>query len=203
LQEVDVPLDGNRFTARWKLPFSKEVLQSYRWFRLVLNSDGASVSVKEPRLVHAIDGNAMPGEKVSKNIFPNSNYKTYGWTEETSLSTYSDALGSGLESNFAKVASGFHFDFSGMKSMDGFSGLSVVYWPGTCQKTKVYFDSFKKGAVSLRGGAKSGNFMKVEIPLSKIVDVSMTPQNKFAAFRLTMQSDAASEKCIVKSVSLY
>lgn len=203
LQEVDVPLDGNRFTARWKLPFSKEVLQSYRWFRLVLNSDGASVSVKEPRLVHAIDGNAMSGEKVSKNIFPNSNYKTYGWTEETSLSTYSDALGSGLESNFAKVASGFHFDFSGMKSMDGFSGLSVVYWPGTCQKTKVYFDSFKKGAVSLRGGAKSGNFMKVEIPLSKIVDVSMTPQNKFAAFRLTMQSDAASEKCIVKSVSLY
>ena len=203
LQEVNIPLDRNSYTARWSLPFSKEVLRSYRWFRLVLNSDGASVSVKEPRLLHSIDGNSLPSEKVAKSIFPNSGYKTYGWTQTTSLSPYSDALGVGLEADLAKVASGFHFDFSGMKSMDGYYGLSVVYWPGTCQKTNVYFDSFKKGGTSLKGGVKSGDLMKKDIPLSKIVDVSMTPQNKLAAFRLSMQSVSPDEKCIVKSISLY
>ena len=203
LQEVDVPVDGGRFTARWKLPANKETLRSYRWFRLVLNSDGASVSVKEPRLIRSIEGNSLPTAKVAKNIYPNSDYKTVGWNDATALAPYSDALGTGLEAQFTKGYAGFHFDFNGMKSMDGYSGIKVTYWPGTCMKTGVYFDSFQKHRFSLKNGTKSGNFMNVDIPLSKIVDVSLTPQNKYAAFRLNLQSLFADEKCIVKAVSLY
>ena len=203
LQEVDVPLDGGRFTARWKLPGGKDALRSYRWFRLVLNSDGASVSVKEPRLVRSIDDNSLPAEKVSKNIFPNADYKTNGWNSAATLTPYSDALGSGLEAVVAKSTSGFYFDLQGMKSMDGYSGLKVTYWPGTCQNTTLYFDSFQRQRYPLNGGTRSGNFVEVKVPLSKIVDVSLTPQNKFAAHRLNMQSLSADEKCIVKSISLY
>ena len=154
-------------------------------------------------MIRAIEGNALPTAKVSKKIYPNTDYKTYGWSDATALKTYSDALGVGLEADFAKGYAGFHFDFNGMKSMDGYSGLKVTYWPGTCMKTGVYFDSFQEYRYPLKNGTKSGDFMVAEIPLSRIVDVSLTPQNKYAAFRLNLQSRSAGETCIVKSISLY
>lgn len=203
LKEIDVPLNGDRFVARWPLPKNKDVLASYRWFRLVLNSDGATVSVKEPRLVHSVVEEEVPKESLSKDIYPNLDYKTYTWTANTVVSPYSDALGSGLKTSFKYTGHGFHFDFGGMKNLEKYSSLKVEYWPGTCQKTAIYFDSFRDSRYSLENGNASGNFESKDIPLSKILDVSLTPQNKLAASRLSLQSKSADETCIVKSITLH
>ena len=203
LHEIDIPLDGTKFVARWQLPAHKEDLSSYRWFRLALNSDGAMVSVKDPRLVRTLVKEKLPKEKVSKKIYPNQNYEMYPWSANTKISTYSDALGNGFKASFKSVSQGMHFDFGGMKSLNGYTALKVVYWPGTCQNTAIYFDSFAESNYSLKKGKASGNFESKDIPLSKIVDVSWTPENKFAAYRLAFHSKSAGETCIVKSISLH
>ena len=203
LQEIDIPLNGSSYTARWQLPANKALLNSYRWFRLVLNSDGAKVAVKDARLVRSMEIADAPKEKIAKDIYPNSKYSAHTWSSNTAISPYSDALGTGTEVNFKHASGGMYFDFGGMKNMEGYSALKITYWPGTCQYTSAYFDSYKKKPALLKYGITDGNFESLDIPLSQIVDISLTPQNKLVASRLTLQSMSADEKCLVKSIMLH
>ena len=201
LQEVDIPLDGKKFVARWQLPATKELLSSYRWFRLVLNSEGASVAVANPRFVHSTASLDVPKEKIAKTIYPNSDYTLYPWSEKVSASPYSDALGTGL-SVVIRNGLGMHIDFGGAKNLEQFSKLKVTYWPGTCQHTLAYFDSYRKGAFLIKNGTASGNWMSAEVPLRNVVNVDLTPKHKLSASRFVLQSPAVEEKCIIKDISL-
>ena len=78
--------------------------------------------------------------------------------------------------------------------------MKVSYWPGTCQGTSLYFDSYKKGQYSLKGGTADGLFVSKEIPLSSVIDTTITPQNKFSASRLVFQSTLSTEVCIINQV---
>ena len=203
LQEINIPQDGSVYTARWQLPANKAILKSYRWFRLVLNSDGAKVYVKDARLVRSMESTDVPKEKIAKDIYPNSKYSIHTWSSNTTVSPYSDALGTGSEVNFKYASGGTYFDFGGAKNMEGNSALKVTYWPGTCQHTSVYFDSYDKKPGLLKHGVTDGNFESLDIPLSQIVDISITPQNKPVASRLVLKSLSTNEKCIVKSIMLH
>lgn len=202
LHEVDVPLDGSKFVARWHLPRDKETLEAYRWFRLVINSDGANITLSNPRLVKSVVPVEVPKSQVSRTIYPNSEYKLFSWNAGSLNSDYSDALGKGVNLNFDDIGRGMYFDLGEMKNMSGYSSLEISYWPGTCQHTIAFFDSYRGVNYSLKKNAVSGNFMTVNIPLEKIVNTRLTPNGMFAASRLTLQGTAVNETCIIKSIKL-
>lgn len=200
LNEMNVPVDGKTHTIRWTLPFADEALTRYRWFRLVLNSDGGSVTVSNPRLEKSAGSVKKFPSIGSKKIYPNATFVVNPWSESTTLTQYSDGLGSGLDVRFKTLGSGFYADFGSMVSLEPYTKLKVTYWPGTCQMTGVYFDSYKKGIVNLRGGVVDGNLVSRVIPLSDAVNTAAVPQGGLAASRLTFQSINSDERCIIHDV---
>lgn len=200
LQEVDVPVDGNMHTLKWPIDFAEDVSTHYRWFRLVLNSDGGHVTILNPRFERQAYDREQPETLIDKFIYPNANVLARPWQESTVLSPYADELGTGLRADFNAIGSAFYLDFNEKKNLEKYARMKVSYWPGTCQGTSLYFDSYKKGQYSLKGGTADGLFVSKEIPLSSVIDTTITPQNKFSASRLVFQSTLSTEVCIINQV---
>lgn len=202
LQEIDVPVDGLVHTLKWPIDFAENTSSRYRWMRLVLNSDGGSVTVSNPRFERNVANAEKPSSDMSQTIFPNGTVKYFPWTESTVLLPYADVLGSGLDVNFKNIGSGFYMDFSGKKNLEKYRNVKVRYWPGTCQGTSVYFDSFKKNMVSLRNGVVEGMLVGKTIPLSSIINTEITPAGGLSASRFVFQSTKIEERCVVHDVIL-
>lgn len=202
LHEIDIPVNGKKFVARWQMPANREALAFYRWFRLILNSDGANVTLSNPRVVKSVNPETTHMEKAPKNVYPNVDVLYYAWPNSAKAVGYSDALGKGLSMNFPYVGNGLFLDFKEAVDMNDYSSLEVVYWPGTCQNTNVYFDSYRKSKVSLSHGKNLENMLVFSIPLEQVVDTRLTPDGGLSASRLSLQATAVNETCIIKSIKL-
>ena len=202
LNEQSVPIDGNSHTLRWQMPSNDGALNGLRWFRLVLNSDGAEVELSKPRMVIDTQSDApIPPKMSSSVIYPNQ-YAYYPWDSDVHVAPYSDALGSGLEIKYDRARRGMHIEFDKMVSMDDYNNLVVDYWPGTCQNTLAYFDSKKLTAANLANGRLQNGFVRKILPLGEIIDLNVTPQGSKSAHRLNLQSVVANERCVIKSISV-
>lgn len=202
LNEISIPLDGKKHVVRWRMPSANGALAHYRWFRLVLNSDGSDVVVSEPRLVRTSVKESAPSKAVASKIYPNAAYATFPWTESTSIAGHSDAYGTGVKLSFTNIGSGMLFDFGEKLSMDKYSKLVVSYWPGTCQNTGVYFDSNRNGAVPLKAGLLSGYFVKKIVELKDLADDKLSVGNGVSASRLNFFGNKANESCLIHEISL-
>ena len=202
LKEIDIPMDGEFHRIRWNLPAVAGSMEHYRWFTMTLNSAGANVTVRNPRMFRSYVKEDVPTEKVSSQVYPGASYRIYPWTGNQSVTVYSDALGSGLEFKYGRIAGGIVVDFDDLQSMDGYSALKLTFWPGSCNGTGVYFDSYKKGIKRIATGRVENGFAVAEIPLEGIVNTDYTPKHKLAASRLVFESVSASESCRVRSIEL-
>ena len=202
LNEVSVPVDGKSHVLRWQMPANDGALNGMRWFRLVLNSDGGEVTVSNAHLLLDTRIEAsVPAKIASAEIYP-SQYEYVPWDESVLVKPYLDELGAGLEIDYGKARYGMFFDLGKMVSMDDYKNLVVDYWPGTCQRSLVYFDSKKLVAANLANGRLQNGFVRKILPLDEIIDTGMTPHGSKSAHRLNLQSVAANERCIVKSILL-
>lgn len=202
LNEVSVPVDGKSHVLRWQMPANDGALNGMRWFRLVLNSDGGEVTVSNAHLLLDTRIEAsVPAKIASAEIYP-SQYEYVPWDESVLVKPYLDELGAGLEIDYGKARYGMFFDLGKMVSMDDYKNLVVDYWPGTCQRSLVYFDSKKLVAANLANGRLQNGFVRKILPLDEIIDMGMTPHGSKSAHRLNLQSVAANERCIVKSILL-
>ena len=202
LNEISVPLDGKTHTLRWQMPQNDGALNGLRWFSLVINSDGADVTISNPHMVLNTRGDfAIPPKIESPIIYP-SQYDYYPWTDEVHLNPYSDNLGTGLEIKYDRPRRGMHIEIGKTVSMDDYTNLVVDYWPGTCQKTLAYFDSKKLQDENLANGWLQNGFVRKILPLSEIIDQNVTPQGSKSAHRLNLQSVAPNERCVIKTIML-
>ena len=202
LNEISIPVDGKPHTLRWQMPANDGALNGLRWFRLVLNSDGGDVTLTNPHMVlNTRSEVAVPPKIESPNIYPNR-YEYYPWDSYVHANPYVDELGSGLEIRYDRTRRGMHFEFGKMVSLDDYKNLVVDYWPGTCQYTLAYFDSKKLTAANFANGSLQNGFVRKILPLEDIIDLNVTPQGSKSAHRLNLQSVAANERCVIKSISL-
>lgn len=202
LNEASVSVDGNWHTLRWQMPANEGALNGMRWFCLVLNSDGGDVTLSNAQLVLNTRGDAAIPPKInSTTIYPNS-YEYFLWNDEVHVKTYMDELGSGLEINYDKGQRGLHIEMGQMVSMDDYRNLVVTYWPGTCQRTLAYFDSKTQMNANLANGWLQNGFVRKNLPLDEIIDLSVTPHGSKAAHRLNLRSVGGSERCVIKSITL-
>jgi hypothetical protein len=202
LNEQSVPLDGRKHALRWQMPSTAGALNGLRWFRLVLNSDGAEVELSNPHMIVDTQGDVpVPSKISSPMIYPNQ-YDYYPWDSDVHVNPYTDALGSGLEIKYDRARRGMHIEFDKMVSMDDYNNLVVDYWPGTCQNTLAYFDSKKLTAANLANGRLQNGFVRKILPLGEIIDLNVTPQGSKSAHRLNLQSVVANERCVIKSISV-
>lgn len=201
LQEISIPVDGKKHTLRWPMSFSDGALSKYRWLRLVLNSDGGNVTISKPRFEKTAINASEPSVIMVPVIYPNTFVTSYPMAS-TTLQPYHDGYASGLKADFRLISSSFFMNFGERKNLNNYTNLKVTYWPGTCQKTSVYFDSFTKGKVSLKDGSVDGIFIGKRIPLASIIDTEVTPNHGFSASRLVFQSTKSGESCVIKDVTL-
>ncbi|SHL10580.1 hypothetical protein [Fibrobacter sp. UWEL] len=202
MQEITVPMDGAAHTLRWTMPETKGSLTNYRWFRLVLNSSGSAVDVMKPRLVYATMAKQNVEYITNPVIYPNNKVSVRTAGENASVEFYSDAQGSGQDLKFKNIGDFVFYDFGGTKNLSRFKNVKVLYWPGTCGATKVYFDSYVKGAVNLANGDAFGGFVEKIIPLKSIVNTNFTPDNGISASRFVLRGSNAGERCLVDSITL-
>ena len=202
MREIEIPMDGNIHTVRWTMPETKGALTGYRWFRLVLNSSGATVDVMRPRLVYASMSKQSVEYITNAVIFPNSKLPVRTVGEGTLVGLYEDALGSGQDLKFKNIGDYAFYDLGVAKNLSQFKNVKVQYWPGTCGATKVYFDSNVKGAVSLADGRSVGGFVEKSIPLTDLVNRNFTQDNDISASRFVLRGTSAGERCLIHGVTL-
>lgn len=202
MSEVSVTQDGDFQTIRWQMPSTAGVLANYRWFRLVLNSAGAKVTIASPRLVRsAVNTLTVPSAINAPNVLP-SKYSIVPWSSNVNVSDFSDKLGAGVSFEFTKAFDGAYVDLGKMVSMNKYSSLDVTYWPGTCQKTRMYFDSKNIREANLAGGESKNGFVTKKLRLSDVIYTDMTPNSSFSAHRLNLQGTVPGERCLIKSIIL-
>jgi hypothetical protein len=95
-----------------------------------------------------------------------------------------------------------HIDLGKMVSMDDYRNLVVEYWPGTCQRSIAYFDSKTLTDANLANGSWQNGIVRKILPLDEIIDFDVTPNGSKSARRLNLQTVAANERCIIKSITL-
>lgn len=202
MSEIDVAQDGDFQTIRWQMPSSEGALANYRWVRLVLNSAGGKVTLSAPRFVRSLlDMHEVPDAIKSDEIYPSA-YKIVPWSDAVTVKPYSDELGKGISFDFAEVYDGAYWDL-GNVSLDKYSTLEVIYWPGTCQDTRLYFDSKVIRVANMGDGSVEEDGLVVRnLQLSNIINIDMTPKSSFAVSRLNLQGTSRGETCIIKSVQL-
>lgn len=201
--EQDIPQDGLFHTVRWQMPATAGALKKFRWFHLVLNSNGGTVTLRRPRLVtNANSFEEVPPAIPSAKIFPNLSYGAVPWSDTVMVKDYSDGLGSGISIEFKSKLDGIHFDMRKNYSMDAYKNLNVVYWPGTCQKTSIFFDAKSGKNVNIGNGTLQNGFVSKKLPLSDLINTDVTPKGSLSASRLDLQAMQANEKCIIRSITL-
>lgn len=202
-EEQNVPQDCMFHTVRWQMPATAGALKNFRWFRLVLNSNGGLVTLRNPRLViNANNLEEVPAAIPSAKIYPNASYKVVPWSDTVVVKDYSDGLGSGISVDFKSSLDGVHFDLKKNYSMDAYKNLNVAYWPGTCQNTSIFFDAKSKKNVNIGNGSLQNGFVVKKLPLSDLINTDITPKGSLSASRLALQAMKLGEKCIVRSITL-
>lgn len=199
LEEVNVPQDGQFHTIRWQMPSVPGAMSNYRWFRLVLNSNGATMTLTKPRLItSAVADLEKPSPIATAKLFP-SNYDIVNWTPSTTIVKGDKAT----TFKFVERYSGIHLDFGGTYSLDAYSELKVEYRAGTCLHSEIYFGTASKGKVNLGGNNSLQNeFVSKILPLSQVINTNVTVSNRLSASRLTLQAIRANETCEIRSISL-
>ena len=199
LEEVNVPQDGQFHTLRWQMPSVPGAMAKYRWFRLVLNSNGATMTFTRPRLVTTTVANLeKPSPIATATLFP-SKYALVNWSPSTSIVQGDKAT----TFNFTERYSGIHLDFGGTYSLDGYDELKVEYRAGTCLHSEVYFGTASKGKVNLGSNNSLQNeFVSKILPLSQIINTNVTVSNGYSASRLTLQAIRPNETCEIRSITL-
>ena len=197
LQEVSVPVDGKKHHVHWKLPANEGSLKKYHWIRLVLNSDGGNVTVANPILTKTVEDTGKEYESAKADLYPEA-YKFATWTSSASVDTYLEGANMGAELDFKKIGSEAYLAFNGEKSFESYKNLQIYYWPGSCQGTGVYFDSFLSGMQYLNGtSTMEDGFVVKEIPISDILDTKITQNYRKIASRLVFRSGKTDEVCLV------
>jgi len=197
LQEVSIPVDGKKHHVHWKLPANEGSLKKYHWIRLVLNSDGGNVTVANPVLTKSVEDTGKEYENADIELYPKA-YKFASWTPSASVETYLEGANMGAELDFKKIGSEAYLDFKGEKSFESYKKLQIYYWPGSCQGTGVYFDSYLSGMQYLKDSATiEGDFVVKEISLSDVIDTKITHNYKKIASRLVFRSGKTDEVCLV------
>jgi len=203
LSEQDVPLDGNFHTIRWTVPASMEAVRNYRWFRLVLNSEGGAIISSKPKLItSAISVENTPKPIESSAIYPNTNFPIVPWSSNVSIQENGSGDNSSLQIKIPTKNDGFHINLTSHYSLDKYKELKVSFEPGTCQNTMVYFDSKNPNGRNLvRSTLQNGIAYKI-LPLSEIVDTEVTPNHALSASRLVLQAISDNESCTIRSITL-
>ena len=134
--------------------------------------------------------------------YPNTSYKAVPWSDTVTVKDYSDGLGSGISFEFKSNLDGVHFDLKKNYSMDAYKNLNVVYWPGTCLNTSIFFDAKSRKNVDIGNGSLQNGFVSKKLPLSDLINTDITPKGSLSASRLGLQAMKAGEKCIVRSITL-
>ena len=203
LTEQNVTQDGSEHTLRWQLPANTEALEKHRWFRLILNSNGAKVTLSEPRIItntRALE--PAPSAVTSDKIYPNSEYAITPWSNTVQIAESQFNGKNVLDIAFGNRYDGVHISLGEIRSMDKFKSLFVEFVPGTCENTTVYFDTKPVGSANLGNNRLQNDFVSKILPLSEIVNTLVTPNGSLSASRLTLQSLHSNEKCSIKSISL-
>lgn len=202
LEEIPVEQDGKRMKLRWKMPFTSAENSNFRWIRLVLNSEGAHVKLSKPRLISTGLNVDNPKPLTNPIIFYKASNRIVPWNNKAKVDVNRDSGRYMLYADFALINSGFDIRFDAMRSLESYKNLHVIYEPGTCQETSVYFDSFKKGRQSLAGGVPSEGYLDKTIPIQSIIDTDVTPNNGLSASALSFNAQKTGEKCVVRNIFL-
>lgn len=200
--EVNVSQNEAYQTIRWQMPSQDGALANYRWVRLVLNSAGGKVTLSSPRFVRTlVDVHEIPSGIKNPRIYPSS-YEIVPWSDNVKMEKYSDELGEGISLEFSKVFDGAYWDL-GSVSLDKYAMLEVIYWPGTCQDTRLYFDSKVIRVANMGDGSvEDDGLVWRTMPLSNLINIDLTPKSSFSVFRLNLQGTEPGEQCVIKSILL-
>ena len=202
LSEQKVIQDGNFHTIRWQMPTVKGAMSKYRWFRVVLNSNGANVTMTKPRLLtSSVTFEEKPEAIKNASIYP-SNYGITKWSESSTMKEKTVNGSNVLEIAFKERYDGIHLDLGGLVNLDKYKNLKVEYVPSTCEASEIYFDSQSHGKVNLDNGSLQNGFMYKILQLKEIINTNVTPGNSLSASRLTLQALRTDEKCSIKSIIL-
>lgn len=202
LDEVKVPQDGFFHTIRWQMPTAKGAMAKYRWFRLVLNSNGATITMRRPRLLTTFKTfDKKPAGIASASLFPSS-YKTVNWNASTTIKQVKIGNESATEFAFKERYAGIHLDFEGTFSFDNYKELNVEYHGSTCRNSEIYFGTNSHGKVNLGNNSMQNAIVNKVLPLRDIVNTDVTAGNGFSASRLTLQALSANETCTIRSIKL-
>lgn len=200
--ELNVKQDGNFHTVRWQMPTAKGAMAKYRWFRLVLNSSGADVTLRNAKLV--VSSRVMsekPAAIGSASLYPSA-YTLVNWNESTTIKKGKVLNTDATTFTFNERYAGLHLDFGGTFSLDSYKELSVEYLGNTCQNSEVYFGTASHGKVNLVNNSVQNTFVTKVLPLSEIVNTRVTASNGYSASRLTLQALRTNETCVIRSIKL-
>ncbi len=203
LNETDVKQDGLSHTLRWVMPNTQNSTLNYKWLQLVLNSNGADVTLSAPRIITSTtDFAEMPEPIPSAKIFPEGGYKAVPWSSAVSLQKKTVGTSEMLYATTASRHDGFHFDFGKAYSMDAFTALVVEFEPGTCTRTEIYFDAKDTGSPNLGDYRLQNGYANKILPLQNIVNTQVTPNRSLSASRLKIQATRDNETCNIKAIYL-
>ena len=203
LAETNVSQDGLTHTLRWVMPNTQNATLHYKWLRLVLNSNGANVTLSNPKIITSTANLAEKPEPISSSkIFPNSKYTAVPWSDNVKIQTKTVGTNEMLYVSTEKRYDGLHFDFGKTVSMDKFTSLVVEFEPGTCAHTAVYFDAKDTGNPNLGNYSLQNGIANKILPLSQIIKTEVTPNHSLSASRLKIQSTKDSETCHIRTIYL-
>ena len=203
LAETNVSQDGLTHTLRWVMPNTQNATLHYKWLRLVLNSNGANVTLSNPKIITSTANLAEKPEPISSSkIFPNSKYTAVPWSDNVKIQTKTVGTNEMLYVSTEKRYDGLHFDFGKTVSMDKFTSLVVEFEPGTCAHTAVYFDAKDTGNPNLGNYSLQNGIANKILPLSQIIKTEVTPNHSLSASRLKIQSTKDRETCHIRTIYL-
>lgn len=203
LTEQNVAIDENVHTIKWIVPASMEAVRNYRWFRLILNSEGGEVTISNPRLItSATSFENTPKDIPNASIYPNANISIVPWSSNVSIQETGIGNSAHLQAQISSKNDGLHFDFGSEFSLEKFKEIKIAFKPGTCQNTMIYFDSKNPNGRNLVKYTLQNDIAYKILPLSKIIDTVVTPNHTLSASRLVLQAIDNNENCSIQSISL-
>ena len=202
LDELKVTQNGQFHTIRWQMPTTKGAMVKYRWFRLVLNSNGGQVTLRNTRLLTSFKAfSEKPADIGNATIYP-SDYKLVNWNNTTAIRNVKVGNEDATEFKFTERYAGIHLDFEGTFSFDKYKELKVEYLGSTCQNSEIYFGTASHGKINLGNNSVQNEFVYKVLPLENIISTSVTFGNGFSGSRLTLQALRANETCTIRSIRL-
>lgn len=198
LEELRVKPDGSYYTLRWRIPGTEDVLKNYRWGRLILNSGGGIVTIKDLRIVKETIQEKVNYTRIpSAEIYPSSNYRITPWSEnqikEDSLAFY-----------FEKAYDGAFLELPQTYSFEDYESLKVRYLPGTCGDVRIYFDALlaPKEVLKLGNGTIQREYEVLELPLEKLIERDISQGGEMAGKKLIFQATQSKTACEIASIGL-